>query len=147
MKIAVLNGSPKGPTSVTVQYVRFLQKKFPQHEFTLLDVCQDARRLEEDPAAFDSVVETVRAADVVLWATPIYVLLVPGPYKRFVELLFERGAGDAFRGKYAAALTTSIRFFDHTALGYLEATSEDLEMHFAGAYSAEMFDVPPAVEE
>jgi len=30
VKIAVLNGSPKGKTSVTMQYVRYLQKEFPQ---------------------------------------------------------------------------------------------------------------------
>ena len=36
MKIAVLNGSPKGEISVTVQYIKFIQKKFPGHEFKLL---------------------------------------------------------------------------------------------------------------
>ena len=48
MKIAVLNGSPKGMVSVTMQYVRFLQKKCPQHEFAIVHACHDIRRLEED---------------------------------------------------------------------------------------------------
>jgi len=38
MKIAVLNGSPKGQISVTMQYVRFLQQKFPEAEFKFIDV-------------------------------------------------------------------------------------------------------------
>jgi len=36
MKITVLNGSPKGDLSVTLQYVNFIQKKFPHHEFKIL---------------------------------------------------------------------------------------------------------------
>lgn len=141
MKIAVLNGSPKGMTSVTMQYVLFLEKKFPQHEFGILHVCQDAKTLEEDPDAFEKTIGAIQGADAVLWATPVYVLLVPGPYKRFIELVFERSAQAAFAGKHAAALTTSVRFFDHTALGYLGAVCDDLDMRFLGGYTAEMFDL------
>jgi multimeric flavodoxin WrbA len=141
MKIAVLNGSPKGLTSVTVQYVLFLGKKFPQHEFTILSVCHDIKRLEDDEAAFRETIRTVEAADAVLWALPVYVLLVPGPYKRFIELVFERSAQSAFRGKYAAVLTTSVRFCDHAAHDYLSAISDDLEMRYFGEFSAEMYDL------
>ena len=38
MKIIVLNGSPKGDISVTMQYVHFTQKKFPQHELKILNI-------------------------------------------------------------------------------------------------------------
>jgi len=38
MKIAVLNGSPKGEISVTLQYVHFLQQRFPETEFKIFDV-------------------------------------------------------------------------------------------------------------
>jgi hypothetical protein len=37
----------------------------------------------------------------------VYHLLVPSQLKRFIEMAFESGT-DAFRGKYAAALMTSI---------------------------------------
>ncbi len=141
MKIVVLNGSPKGQISVTLQYVRFLEKKSPQHEFTILDVCHNSKRLEEDEGAFNETVKTIQDADAVLWATPVYVFVVPGPYKRFIELVIERGAQAAFKGKYAFILTTSVRFFDHTAHAYLHGISEDLGMHVAGAYSAEMYDL------
>ena len=43
MKIVILNGSPKGMTSVTMQYILFLKKKLPQHEFLIRNVCQDIR--------------------------------------------------------------------------------------------------------
>ena len=141
MKIAVLNGSPKDMVSVTMQYVLYLQKKFPRHELAIHHVSRDAKKMEKDEDAFRALIDAVQTADAVLWATPVYVLLVPGPYKRFIELVFERGAQAAFRDKHAAALTTSVRFFDHTAHAYLHAVSEDLGMHFAGAYSAEMYDL------
>ena len=32
MKFAILNGSPKGEFSITLQYVQFIQKKFPQRK-------------------------------------------------------------------------------------------------------------------
>jgi multimeric flavodoxin WrbA len=147
MKILVLNGSPKGPLSVTVQYVRFLEKRFPRHQFMLLNVCQDAKRLEEESDAFAAAIRAVQEADFVLWATPVYVFVVPGPYKRFIELVVERGAEAAFQGKYAAILTTSVRFFDHTAHAYLHGISEDFGMHVAGTYSAEMYDLVKVEEQ
>jgi len=141
MKIAVLNGSPKGPKSVTMQYVAYLQKKHPQHEFVQLDVAHRVRKLEADEAAFSEVLEQVRAADGVLWAFPLYYMLVCSQYKRFIELVFERGAQEAFAGKHAAALATSIHFYDHTALDYIQAIAEDLGMRFVGCHSAAMNDL------
>lgn len=141
MKIVVLNGSPKGMTSVTMQYVLFLRKKLPQHDFTILNVCQDIKKLDSDEQVFREVIKTVAESDGVLWAFPLYYMLVHGDYKRFIELVFARGAGTAFQGKYAAVLTTSIHFFDHTAHEYLGAICDDLGMHCVGSYSAAMQDL------
>lgn len=141
MKIVVFNGSPKGMTSVTMQYVLFLRKKFPQHEFAILDVCQDLSRIEEHEELFAEILDAVKGADGVLWAFPLYVLLVHAHYKRFIELLFERSARPAFEGKYAAVLSTSVRFYDHTAHEYVAAVCDDLGMHYAGSFSAAMYDL------
>jgi multimeric flavodoxin WrbA len=141
MEIIVLNGSPKGQASVTMQYVEFLSKSLPDHTFTRLDVAQQIRRLETDPAALADTLGRIRQADAVLWAFPLYFLLVPSQYKRFIEIVSTPPAADAFRGKYAAALTTSIHFFDQTAHSYIRAVAEDLGMHYYGGYSAEMKDL------
>ncbi len=141
MKVVVLNGSPKGMNSVTMQYVLFLKKKLPEHEFSIHDVCQEIKRLEEDEGAFRAVVDSVAAADAVVWAFPLYYLLVHAHYKRFIELLFERHAEGSFRDKYAAVLTTSIHYFDHTAHEYVRGVCEDLGMRCIGGYSAEMYDL------
>lgn len=141
MNIAVLNGSPKGDVSVTMQYVRFLQQSFPDAEFKIFDVALNIKKLENDDRAFQEVIANAAAADAVLWAFPLYFLLVCSQYKRFIELIFEKNAASAFHGKPAACLTTSINFFDYTAHNYMHAVSDDLEMNYFGSYSAEMNDL------
>lgn len=146
MKIIVLNGSPKGDISVTMQYVAYIRKKFPGNNYETLNVAHEIKRLENDNAAFDAVLAKIQSADLVLWAFPLYFLLVPAQYKRFIELVFERGAQDAFTGKYVAALSTSIHYADMIAHDYIHAVSDDLEMNYLGGYSAEMHDLLDADE-
>jgi len=141
MNIIVLNGSPKGETSLTMQYVRYLEQAFPQHAFTQLHIARRGRALERDHEAFAAVIEQIRQADVVLWAFPLYYMLVHGNYRRFIELIWERDVTSAFKHKYTASLSTSIHFYDHTAHAYIQAISDDLGMHYTGAYSAEMRDL------
>lgn len=62
MKIIVLNGSPKGETSVTMQYVHYVQKQFPQHELEIVSIAQRIRQIERDAAAFQAIIEKVRDA-------------------------------------------------------------------------------------
>ena len=56
MKILVLGGSPKGEKSVTMQYVRFLERSFPGHEWEVAQISQRIRRLEFEAALFAEVV-------------------------------------------------------------------------------------------
>jgi multimeric flavodoxin WrbA len=141
MKIVVLNGSPKGPVSVTMQYVSYIACKFPEHEVKIFHVAQKIHGLEKNPERFTEIVEEVRSAEVVLWAFPLYILLVSSQYKRFIELISEREAGEAFRGRYAAALSTSINFYDDTAHTYIHGICDDLGMKFLDSYSAHMHDL------
>ena len=141
MKILVLNGSPKGEQSVTMQYVQYLTKTHPEREFLVRNVAHRVRSLERHPEQFDELIAEVRQADLVLWAFPLYILLVCSQYKRFIELIAERGAGEAFRGRYAATLSTSINYYDTTAHRYLQAVCDDLGMLYLGSYSANMHDL------
>lgn len=146
MKIIVLNGSPKGPVSVTMQYVRYIAKRHPEHELKVFHVAQRVHGLEKDLERFDEIVHEVRSADGVLWAFPLYFLLVSSQYKRFIELLWERKAADAFQGRYTAALSTSINFYDNSAHAYIRGITEDLDMKYLGFYSANMNDLMKAEE-
>jgi hypothetical protein len=51
-----------------MQYVYFLQKKFPQHEFKILNITHRINKLEKDEQAFQEVIAEVAASDGVLWA-------------------------------------------------------------------------------
>jgi multimeric flavodoxin WrbA len=141
MKLAVILGSPCGESSVTLQYVEYVLRSFPQHDFELLDVGRGMRRLERDRARFDALVTTLEAADGIIWAFPVYTFLTPAAMVRFVELLFERDAGAALTGKPCTALTSSEHFFDHTAHAWIEAVSEDLGMGVFPGFSAAMEDL------
>jgi multimeric flavodoxin WrbA len=141
MKITVLNGSPKGDSSLTLQYVHFIQKKFPQHELKIVNVASQIKRIEKDEKAFQEVMDDVRSSEGVLWAFPLYYLLVSSQYKRFIELIWERQAVDGFKNKYTAVLSTSIHFFDHTAHNYMNAICDDLDMKYLGFFSAAMYDL------
>ena len=141
MNITVLNGSPKGDLSVTMQYIKFIEKKFPMHTYNYINIAQRIHAIENDKELFDSIINDVKNSDIVFWGAPLYVCLISSQYKRFIELIHERGAADAFAGKYGAVITTSIHFFDHTAQNYLRGIVEDLNMNFAGGFSPDMYDI------
>jgi multimeric flavodoxin WrbA len=141
MKIVVLNGSPKGNLSVTLQYVHFMQKNFPQHELKIFNVAQQIKAIEREEKTFREIMEEVKFSEGVLWAFPLYYLLVSSQYKRFIELIWERGAAGSFKNKYTAVLSTSIHFFDHTAHNYMNAICDDLDMKYLGSFSPAMYDL------
>ena len=138
MRIVVLGGSPKGEISVTMQYVKYLQMKFPEHVFEVFQVAQQIGGIEKDNKRFEEIISAIERAEGIIWAFPLYVFLVCAQYKRFIELIWERSALRAFDGKYAAALSTSIHFFDHTAHSYIRSICDDLNMKFSSSFSASM---------
>ena len=141
MKITVLNGSPKGTTSVTMQYVYYIRKKFPEHELKILNISQRLGKIEKDAQAFQDILDEVSSSDGILWASPVYYFLVPANYKRFIELISEKNTENVFHNKYTAFLTTSIHIFDHTAHNYMNAVCDDLNMRYTGSFSADMYDL------
>ena len=141
MKITVLNGSPKGDLSITMQYVKFIEKKFGQHNFSYHNISQRIAKIENDEIFFNEIINDIDGSDFIIWAAPLYVCLVPSQYKRFIELIWEKGVEKKFRSKYAAVITTSIHFFDNIAHSYMRGICENLGMNFAGSFSPDMYDI------
>lgn len=141
MKIAVLNGSPKGDMSITLRYVKYMEMTHPGHNFDIVNVAAEINRIQKNEDYFSSVILRIADADAILWSFPLYFMLVPAQYKRFIELVFESDAMYAFEGKYAASISTSVHFMDHIAHNYIHAISEDLGMNFYDSYSAHMNDL------
>jgi multimeric flavodoxin WrbA len=141
MKIVVINGSPAGVRGVTAHHVEYLRRQFSDHEFETIEVALRIRHIEREDKAFAAIVRTLAEADAVLWAYPVYVMLVSAQLKRFIELLFERGATEALRGKVTTSLSTSAHHYDHTAHDYMQAVCSDLGMRYLPGFSAGLEDL------
>ena len=60
MHILILNGSPKGEYSITLQTLRYLEACYPAHIFEVLHVGQKIKSLEKDMA---EALEMIKRAD------------------------------------------------------------------------------------
>ncbi len=136
MKICVLNGSPKGKYSITLQTVLYLEKRFPNCCFDILHVGQKIRAYEND---LHEVTDSIETADLILFAYPVYTFIAPYQMHRMIELLKESGISLA--GKYAAQISTSKHFYDVTAHGYIKENCADLGLRYIGGLSADMDDL------
>ena len=136
MNILVINGSPKGGASVTLQSMLYLEKVFAGHVFSFLHAGQKIKALERD---FSAAVETIGKADLVIFAYPVYTFLVPYQLFRFIELLKEKKIDVA--GKWATQFSTSKHFYDTTAHRFLKENMLDLGFKALPGLSADMEDL------
>ncbi len=136
MEILVINGSPKGENSVTLQTVRYLQLLHPEHRFEILHAGQRIKALEKD---FSGAAATVEKAQVLLFAYPVYTFVAPCQLHRFIELL--KQADLDLSGKFASQITTSKHFYDITAHRYIQDNCGDLGLRYITGLSADMDDL------
>ena len=141
MKWVILNGSPKGATSVTMQSMKYLELTHGDHTFEYIHIVNNMKDYENKPAELIETCEKIQNADVVLWAFPLYHLLVHSSYKRFIELVSERHLERYFENKYTASFSTSIHFFDHTAHQYINGICDDFGMQYVEQLSHDMNDL------
>lgn len=141
MKIVVINGSPKSNDSVTMQYVKYLENKFDDVDFETINVGKYINKLEKNEEFFLETMDKISGADGLIWAYPVYVLLVPYQLKRFMEMIVERGMDEVLSGIYATSISTSAHFYDQTAHDFMHASSEDMGMRYRPGYSAAMYDL------
>ncbi len=136
MNILILNGSPKGQYSITLQTSLYLEVKRPKHQFQVIHVGQRVRALERD---FSEIKEAVEWADLLVFSYPVYTFIAPSQLHKFIGLLKESDAPVA--GKYATQITTSKHFYDVTAHRYIQDNCQDMGMKFIRGLSADMDDL------
>ena len=136
MKILVINGSPKGKYSITLQTLNYLQLLHPEHEFDVLHAGQSIKALEKD---FSPAIAAVERADVLLFSYPVYTFIAPCQLHRFIELL--KAAKPDLTGKFASQITTSKHFYDITAHRYIEDNCHDMGLKYVVGLSADMDDL------
>lgn len=137
MNILVLNGSPKGENSITLQTLRFWEILYPEHTFMVLHVGQKIRSYEKD---FTEAKEAITKAEVLLFSYPVYTFIAPCQLHRFIELMKEHQVD--VTGKVATQLTTSKHFYDITAHRYIQDNCQEMGMNYIRGLSADMEDLP-----
>lgn len=136
MKVLIVNGSPRGRYSVTLQSCLYLEKCFPQHDFEYLNVGAAIQSFEKDMAP---ALKAMVAAELIIFAYPVYTFLVPSQLHRFVELMKDNRA--ALKNKYVSQFSTSKHFFDVTAHRFMEDNFRDMGMKVIKGLSADMEDM------
>ena len=136
MNILILNGSPAGKDSITLQTAEYLKVLFPEHSYETLHVGQRIRSMEKD---FSEAAKALADADLILFTYPVYTFLVPAQLHRFIELIKENKAD--VRGKYAAQISTSKHFYDTTAHRFIRDICDDLGLRYIDGLSADMDDL------
>ena len=136
MHILIINGSPKGKYSITLQTCNYLEILHPEHTFEVLHAGNRIKALEKD---FSSALEAVEKADILLFSYPVYTFVAPCQLHRFIELL--KASGLNLSGKWASQISTSKHFYDITAHRYIEENCHDLGLHYVKGLSADMDDL------
>ena len=137
MNILVLNGSPKGEYSITLQTCKYLEKLYPQYDFSYVNVGKDIKKLEKDVTL---VLGDIKKADLIIFAYPVYTFLAPYQLHRFIEIL--KQSGISLEGKFVTQISTSKRFYDVTAHKYISENCFDMGMKYINGLSADMDDLP-----
>ena len=136
MKFAVINGSPKGEYSITLQTVKYLAARYPSHEFDFINANAIIHANEEKLALLKARIE---GADALLFSYPVYTFLVPYQLHRAIEIFFEEGF--SLQGKWATQISTSKHFYDVTAHRFIEDNCHDLGLKYVRGLSADMEDL------
>ena len=136
MNILVINGSPKGEYSITLQTVHYLQKKYPAHTFDILHVGQKIKSLEKN---FTPALEAIAKADALLFSYPVYTFIAPCQLHKFIALMKAHSA--RVEGRLVTQITTSKHFYDVTAHKYIQDNTQEMGMHFVRGLSADMDDL------
>ena len=125
MNILVINGSPKGKNSITLQTVNYISRLYPKHNFDVLHVGQLIKLYEKD---LTKPREAIEKAELIIFADPVYTFIAPYQLHRFIELLKEDGI--SLKGKYATQISTSKHFYDVTAHNYIRDNCADLGLKY-----------------
>ena len=136
MHILIINGSPKGKNSITLQTCIYLQKLHKEHTFEILHVGATIKQLEKD---FSPAIQALAKAELLLFSYPVYTFIAPCQLQRFIELMKEHQVDVS--GKYASQITTSKHFYDMTAHRYIQDNCGDLGLKYVRGLSADMDDL------
>ncbi|MBR4093216.1 MAG: NAD(P)H-dependent oxidoreductase [Oscillospiraceae bacterium] len=136
MNILVINGSPKGKNSITLQTSLFLEKLADRYNFDFIHVGQRIKYYENN---MEEAVSKIKNADLIIFSYPVYTFIAPSQLHHFINLM--KNCGEDFSGKIVTQISTSKHFYDTTAHRYIEENCFDMGMNVIKGFSADMDDL------
>ncbi len=136
MNILVINGSPKGKNSITLQTSLFFEKLMTKHTFSYLHAGQKIKYYEKN---MTEAVSMIKSADLIIFSYPVYTFIAPSQLHHFINLM--KNCGEDFSGKFVTQISTSKHFYDITAHRYIEENCFDMGMKVIKGLSADMDDL------
>ena len=136
MRVLVINGSPAGDDSITLQTALYIERFFPGAAFEYINAARRIKSIEKD---FSAARQALERAELLVFCYPVYTFLVPAQLHRFIELIKANGVD--LRGKFATQLTTSKHFYDTTAHQFIQDNCADLGLRYIRGLSADMEDL------
>lgn len=141
MKIVILNGSPKGEHSVSLQFLNFIKKHYSNVEFEIFHIGKFIAKLENNPIELEKICDIIKESQAVIWVSPVYHFTIPFQVKKFVELINDRDLKNVFHQKYSTSILSSIHFYDTLAENYIQGISEDWNMNYFKGHLPHMEDL------
>lgn len=141
VKVLVINGSPKGEYSLTLQHSLYMVGQMSDVEWKVLSAGEALSPIQYDPVWLDSAIADISWCDAIVWTTPVYTMLVPWQLIRLLRLIKDAGKNDIFRGKYATSMMTCFHYYDNLAEDWLRGMSEDLGMYYLEGRTADNMDM------
>lgn len=141
MKIVVLNGSPKGDNSTTLQSIKYLEKHFTHFEIVVHNIGEKISSFEKNVHNFKRIINNIEMCNMVIFLSPVYDSFVPSQLIKFFEIVFEKKVEDSFRGKFASVFLSSNKIMDNFAENYIHQMCDSLEMKFVTTYHSHRDDL------
>jgi len=136
MEVYVINGSPRGKYSTSIQNIRYIEKLYSKLHFTIVNAAQQIKYYENH---IDEIIDGINKADLVIFSYPVYSFLVPSQLHRIIELLKEKNV--CFHQKVVTQICQSKHFYDITAMNFMELNFSDLCFKYVNGLSLDMDDL------
>ena len=141
IRILVVNGSPKGEHSLTLQHSLYMLGQEKDVEYKVLQAGEALSGISFEQSWLESAIADIGWSDAIIWNTPVYTMLVPWQLVRFFQLIRDAGRNSVFEGKYATSMMTCFHYYDHLAEEWLRAVSEDRGMLYVEGRTADNMDM------
>ena len=141
MNVLVVNGSPKGNHSLTLQHTLYMLGQEKELNWKVIHAGEALSSVQYEKAWLESAISDIEWSDAIIWSTPVYTMLVPWQLMRLFQLIKAEGKNRIFQNKYATSMMTCFHYYDNLAEDWLRGMCEDLDMSYIEGRTADNMDM------